>query len=69
MPIKLYDIVQVVPEHKWCGCLVIVTEVKNWGIQGFVQVPMQGQAFIRLNHEDFEKVGEATFVLGNSNEE
>lgn len=53
------DIVQVNPEREmFGGCMVVVTEVKPWGIQGYVQNAGQdGQAYIRLKHEDFEHTG------------
>ena len=38
----------------WCGTVLIVDEVKPWGVQAFVRVPMQGDAYIRLNHEQFD---------------
>lgn len=63
MNIEENDVIQIVPEHKWAGCFVTVTEVKSWGIQGFVQIPMQGQAYIRLKNEEFEKVGSANFII------
>lgn len=66
MTVQVNDVVQLVPEHKWSGCLVTVTEVKTWGIQGFVQIPMKGQAFIRVNENDYEKIGTAVFVLNES---
>jgi hypothetical protein len=62
MDIQVNDVVQVVPEHKWGGCFVHVTEIKNWGIQGFVQIPIQGSAYIRLKKEEFEKIGTAIFI-------
>ena len=55
------DIVQANPEtsktSKWGPCLIIVTEVKNWGIQGYTSVPMGGDAYIRLRWEDIEPTG------------
>lgn len=51
------DIVQCVPSHGWAGCLVVVDEVRSWGIQGFVQIPQGGQAYIRLKTGDFEPTG------------
>jgi hypothetical protein len=63
MKLKENTIVQIVPEHRWAGCLVVVTELKPWGIQGFVQIPMQGQAYIRLEHKEYEVVGQAAFVI------
>ena len=48
----------------WCGTVLIVDEVKRWGVQAFVHVPMNGDAFIRLTPEQFEILsnGEAVFM-------
>ena len=53
------DIVQVNPDLEVFGaCMVVVTEVKSWGIQGYVQnAGQEGQAYIRLKTEDFEPTG------------
>lgn len=53
------DIVQVLPDAgNWASCLVIVTEVKSWGIQGFTPMPPHGgQAYIRLLWEKIEATG------------
>jgi hypothetical protein len=64
MSIKKNSIVQV-NEHGqegWVGCLVQVDEVKPWGIQGWVQIPMQGQAFIRLQNDHIDYIGEAKMI-------
>ena len=61
--VRVNDVVQIVPDHKWSGCFVLVTEVKSWGVQGFIQVPMEGQAYIRLQHDEFELVGTAPFIF------
>jgi len=57
--IEIGDIVQVDPSKEmFGGCMVVVTEVKNWGVQGYVQSPgVEGQAYIRLPFEDFEPTG------------
>jgi hypothetical protein len=57
--VKLGDIVQVDPKLEVFGaCLVVVTEVKPWGIQGYVQnAGQEGQAYIRLKWDDFEPTG------------
>lgn len=65
------DIVQVIPgswpEHEaWNAVLVIVTEIKSWGVQGYTTAPGQGDAFIRLKTEQFEKVGAASFMREDS---
>lgn len=46
----------------WCGTVLIVDEVKSWGVQAFVHVPMEGDAYIRLKHEQFDDL-HATAVL------
>lgn len=66
MDIQVNDVVQIVPEHEWGGCFLMVTEVKSWGIQGFVQIPINRQAHIRLKHEDYVKIGTAEFILQES---
>ena len=56
--ISIGDIVQANPKTcEWGPCLVIVTEIKSWGIQGFTTVPRQGDAYIRLNWADIEYTG------------
>ena len=57
--IEIGDIVQVDPSKEVFGaCMVVVTEVKSWGIQGYVQsAGVEGQQYIRLNFDDFETTG------------
>lgn len=57
--IKVGDIVQVDPSKETFGaCMVVVTEVKDWGIQGYVQsAGVDGQQYIRLKTEQFEPTG------------
>lgn len=59
MSIKENEIVQVKPDKEtFGGCMVVVTEVKSWGIQGYVQsAGVPGQQYIRLKSEDFETTG------------
>ncbi len=70
MEIEEADIVQITnPEHHWYPCLIVVNEVKSFGCQGYAVIPSNGQerangqAFIRLDSNDFEKVGRAIVVL------
>ena len=59
------DIIQVnenVGNGSWTGCLMIVDEVKDWGIQAYLHVPMQGDAYLRLKHGEYEVVGKAVLV-------
>ena len=68
--IKPGDIVQITDEnHAWFPALLIVDEVKNWGVQAAVIVPESNdnskattQVFNRLSFDTIEKVGEAVIV-------
>lgn len=63
MIVNVDDIIQITNEnHKWFGCILIVSETKSWGVQGYVAIPMQGNAYIRLEDGDFEVVGRAIIV-------
>jgi hypothetical protein len=53
----------------WCGTVLIVDEVKSWGVQAFVRVPMKGDAFIRLTPEQFEILSNGEAVLMPQEEE
>jgi hypothetical protein len=58
--IEIGDIVQVDPmaSDTFGACLVVVTEIKSWGIQGYVQsAGVDGQQYIRLNFDQFEMTG------------
>ena len=64
---KFGDIVQVNPEYEMFGaCMVVVTEVKDWGIQGYVQsAGVEGQQYIRLKFGEIEATGgSAVWVVG-----
>lgn len=64
------DIVQIINEkHHWYPCLVIVSEVKSWGVQGYLTIPQDNSgnvanAYIRLTNEDILIVGKAAIVVG-----
>jgi len=47
----------------WCGTVLIVDEVKSWGVQAFVHIPMKGDAYIRLTPEQFEILSNGEAVL------
>jgi hypothetical protein len=62
---EIGDIMQVNPDKEmFGGCMVVVTELKNWGIQGYVQsAGVPGQQYIRLKWEDIEPTqGKAVWV-------
>jgi len=62
------DIVQITdPNHHWYPCLIVVSEPKSWGIQGYLCAPKDnhgnvGTYFIRLSNGAFEPVGRAIVV-------
>ena len=60
--IEIGSIVQVDPSKEvFGGCMVVVTEVKSWGIQGYVQsAGVEGQQYIRLTFDQFEVTGGKT---------
>ena len=57
-------VLQIAPEHSemFGGCFLQVTEVKPWGVQGFVRVPGGGNAFVRVKWEHLEVIGMAVWV-------
>ena len=67
---EIGSVVQITnSKHKWFPALVIVTELKSFGIQGYCTIPSNdgngGNAFIRLNHSDIELVGKAVIIRDN----
>lgn len=62
------DIVQITnDQHHWYPCILVVSELKSFGIQGFVFMPSNdgsgtGEAYIRLRHGEFERVGAAVIM-------
>ena len=57
--IEINDIVQVDPSKAvFGGTMVVVTEIKAWGIQGYIQsAGVDGLQYIRLEWQDFEMTG------------
>lgn len=58
------EIVQIDPEwedgrggHWFGGCLMVVTEPKSWGAQGYVVNAGHGQAYYRVTWEHMEPTG------------
>lgn len=67
--LKEGDVVQLKPEHKFGGMLVVVTEPKEWGCQGYLMseynfeaVRYNGIAFVRPTFADFEYVGTIQWI-------
>lgn len=49
----------------WEGCLLVVDEVKPWGVQAGMHIPGKGEAFIRLKWEDIDYIGQSYFMFGS----
>ena len=56
------DVVQFNEKHKWCGCIGIITEVKQSRIMVGVPVPEQGTAWVFCKPEEVEYIGRAVVV-------
>lgn len=69
---RINDVVQFNENHKWCGCLGIIREIKDCkenGIRYMVGVPSpNGTAFIYVmdNENAIEYIGEAHLALKDS---
>lgn len=75
------DILQINPERdtdmakRYGGMLLIVTEPKSWGAQGYLMhfcdfeaVRCDGKAFLRVKFEDVVKVGQIEWIHEDSKE-
>lgn len=67
---EINDVVQFNENHKWCGSLGIINEIKDCGDNGIrymvgVPMPQQGTAFVFVmdNEKAIEYVGRAIMVL------
>jgi hypothetical protein len=62
------DIIQVTDEtHHWYPCLLIVQEVRTWGVQAYLVIPdntdgPNGTAYIRIEKGAYECVGAAVVL-------
>lgn len=71
--LKEGTLVQLNPElvgnKAFAGCIMVVTEVKDWGVQGYIQGIGEtrdqhgGQAYYRAHWPEIEEVGEAEWVV------
>lgn len=67
---KVNDVVQFNENHKWCGCLGIISEIKDCGPNGIryqvaLDIPMQGIAYIFVmdKEKSLELIGPAVLIL------
>lgn len=57
-------VVQFTENHKWCGCLGIISDA-NIDTDSYligIPIPDQGTAYIFAQLEDFEIIGDAVLV-------
>ena len=62
---KKNDVIQINEKcgnKSWIGCLMIVDEVKSWGVQAYTHIPMRGDAYLRIKHEEYDVIGMAAMV-------
>lgn len=72
---QIGDVFQITEKHGragWIGAFVMATEIKHWGIQGFVshvvEHEKQNRAYIRLKWEEIDYIGHAALVPGDESE-
>jgi len=71
-PVQVGDIIQITNEDDpWFPSLLIVSEVKSWGVQAYTIIPASntgdekpGNAYRRLKYELVTKVGTAAVTAG-----
>lgn len=67
---EINDVIQFNENHKWCGCLGIITEIKDCkenGIRYMVGLPTpEGTAyiFVMSTENAIEKIGQAKLIVG-----
>lgn len=65
MEANVNDVIQVnerFMREEWIGCLMIVCEAKEWGVMAGLKVPMEGTAYLRLTHDQYDRIGVAALV-------
>ena len=68
--LHIHDLVQINPDYDeiFGGHLLVVTEPKEWGCQGYIigriigAVEFNGRAYLRVKWEDMEYVGHLVWV-------
>ena len=73
-PLQIGDIVQINPEHDeiFAACIMVVTEPKPWGAQGYVTIPHaegSARAYYRCKYENMELVGKAEWIRQHPKED
>lgn len=45
--------------EEWIGCLMQVSEPREWGALAWVRIPFQGNAYLRLKSNQYDYIGHA----------
>jgi hypothetical protein len=78
--LEIGDVVQLNPEgiysDRYPGYLLVITEPKEWGCQGYILAPnhfesvrYKNLAYIRAKFEDIEYVGKLPWILQEKRED
>ena len=66
---RVGDVFQIDPAvEMFGGCFIIVSEVKSWGVQGYVRVPGEGDAFVRKRWDVLQRIGIAVWARADETE-
>lgn len=62
--VKPHDIIQLTEnaQQEWVGCVMVVSEVRGWGVLAYTKIPLKGDAYLRVPFEQFEIVGRAILI-------
>lgn len=62
--VKVNDIIQLIEnaQEGWVACIMIVSEVRGWGVMAYTKIPTQGDVYLRVPFDEFEIVGRALLV-------
>lgn len=55
-PLCVGEIIEIIKDHPWGGCLVVVSEVRSWGCIADLRLP-DGVAPIRLHAAEVIRLG------------
>jgi len=77
--LEIGDVLQITPEGDqghWGGMLIVCTEPKSWGCQGYIlhtgdfpAVRFDGVAYRRVKFEDMEYVGQLPWIRQEKEDE
>jgi hypothetical protein len=69
-PVEENDLIQVNEEGpmNWFRCILVVDEVKSWGVQAYAIIPQardktSADAFMRLKWSEFDTLGAKTLFV------